>query len=186
MAIIHIYGASGSGTSTLGKMLCVELGYYHLDTDDYYWLPTNPPFVVSRPVKERLELLLRDIHEKKNTIISGSLCGWGDEVIANFDLVIRLTVPDEVRIERLKKREFLRYGERISIGGDMHEGHLKFIKWAADYDNGDISMRSKALHDKWTTLIQCEIMILDGTLPTKKLVQDISTHLLCENTSKQA
>lgn len=38
---IHILGASGVGTSTLGKALADKLNYCHLDTDDYYWLPQN-------------------------------------------------------------------------------------------------------------------------------------------------
>lgn len=37
----HIYGASGSGTSALGRKISRELGYRFMDTDDYYWLPTR-------------------------------------------------------------------------------------------------------------------------------------------------
>lgn len=32
--VIHIYGASGSGTTTLGKRICEELGFTQMDTDD--------------------------------------------------------------------------------------------------------------------------------------------------------
>lgn len=32
--VIHIYGASGSGTSTLGRKISEELGYRFMDTDD--------------------------------------------------------------------------------------------------------------------------------------------------------
>lgn len=32
--VIHIYGASGSGTSTLGRKISDELGYKFMDTDD--------------------------------------------------------------------------------------------------------------------------------------------------------
>lgn len=42
--VIHIYGASGSGTSTLGRKISEELGYKFMDTDDYFWLPTNPKY----------------------------------------------------------------------------------------------------------------------------------------------
>ena len=42
--IIYIYGASGSGTSTLGKYIRDKLGYFFMDTDDYFWQPTNPPY----------------------------------------------------------------------------------------------------------------------------------------------
>jgi len=43
--VIHIYGASGSGTSTLGRKISEESGYKFLDTDDYLWLPTNWGYV---------------------------------------------------------------------------------------------------------------------------------------------
>ena len=46
--IVHVFGASGAGTSTLGRAL-TEYGYTHLDTDDYYWKPTDPMFLASRP-----------------------------------------------------------------------------------------------------------------------------------------
>ena len=42
--VIHIFGAFGSGTTTLGKKICEELGYTLMDTDDYFWMPTDPKF----------------------------------------------------------------------------------------------------------------------------------------------
>ncbi len=43
-SVIHIYGASGSGTTTLARYLGSRLGYDVMDTDDYYWLPFDPPY----------------------------------------------------------------------------------------------------------------------------------------------
>src|SRR5829696_7380488 len=54
---VHITGASGSGTTTLGHALAARFGWRHLDTDDHFWLPTDPPFQQQRPVPERLALL---------------------------------------------------------------------------------------------------------------------------------
>ena len=34
--VIHIFGASGAGTSTLGMYISKKMGYYFMDTDDYY------------------------------------------------------------------------------------------------------------------------------------------------------
>ncbi|MEM6738348.1 MAG: shikimate kinase [Bacteroidota bacterium] len=34
---IHIFGASGSGVTTIGKALSKELDLSYFDTDDYYW-----------------------------------------------------------------------------------------------------------------------------------------------------
>ena len=79
--IIHIYGASGSGTSTLGRKISEELGYKFMDTDDYFWLPTDPQYTTKRNKEERLALMKKDIAENKNVVISGSLVDWGDELI---------------------------------------------------------------------------------------------------------
>ncbi len=74
--IIHIFGASGSGTTTLGRALSEALGLLHMDTDDYFWLPTDPKFTTKRPVDERLALMQADVDAAdKGVVISGSLTG---------------------------------------------------------------------------------------------------------------
>lgn len=54
---IHITGASGSCTSTLGRAVAGALGAPFVDADDCYWLPTETPFTVKRAPDERLSLL---------------------------------------------------------------------------------------------------------------------------------
>jgi adenylate kinase family enzyme len=72
---IHILGASGSGTSTLGRALAGRLQYPHFDTDDYFWLPTDPPFTHRRERTERAQLLMGDLTAHEAWVVSGSLCG---------------------------------------------------------------------------------------------------------------
>ncbi len=50
--VIHLYGASGSGTSTIGRYISETSGYYFMDTDDYFWEPTNPPYTTKRNISE--------------------------------------------------------------------------------------------------------------------------------------
>jgi len=45
-------------------------------------------------------------------------CGWGDVFIPKFDLVVFVDTPTDIRIERLQKREYERFGSRIREGGD--------------------------------------------------------------------
>ena len=52
--VIYIFGAAGSGTTTLGKRIAEELDYIHMDTDDYFWLPTNPRYTTKRSKEEEL------------------------------------------------------------------------------------------------------------------------------------
>ena len=177
MRVIHIYGASGAGTTTLGKAISLQYGYTHMDTDDYFWQPTNPPFIAKRELSERIALMKKELEANEKVVISGSLCGWGDVFIPNSNLAIRIVTPMEIRINRLEAREYGRFGNRIRESGDMHEDHLSFIKWAKEYDNGDETMRSKAMHDKWSMLLQCEQVILDGSKPVEENLEFLKRNL---------
>ena len=160
--LIHIYGASGSGTSTLGRKISEVLGYKFMDTDDYFWLPTNPKYTMKRNKEECLDLMKKDISENDNVVISGSLVDWGDELIPLFTLVIRLVTDTKIRIERLKTREKQEFGNRIMPDGDTYINHIEFIEWARKYDSGSVDMRSKAKHDEWQKLLQCKQIVLNG------------------------
>lgn len=160
--VIHIFGASGAGTSTLGRAISAELGYRFMDTDDYFWLPTDPPFTAKRGVRERLDMMRRDIETAPSAVVSGSLVDWGDPLIPLFTLAIRLETATDVRIARLRRRERAAFGARLDAGGDMHEEHEAFLQWAAEYDTGDLTMRSKAKHDDWQTLLRCPLIVLSG------------------------
>ena len=54
---IHLMGASGSGVTTLGRALAGRLALPHHDSDDYFWLPTAPPYQTTRPAADRLRLM---------------------------------------------------------------------------------------------------------------------------------
>ncbi|MGN0778368.1 MAG: MazG nucleotide pyrophosphohydrolase domain-containing protein [Aristaeellaceae bacterium] len=161
--VVHIFGASGSGTTTLGRMLAQAAGWTHMDTDDYYWLPTDPPYRESRPKEERLAMMRRDMDAAENAVISGSLVGWGDALIPHLTLCVRTVVDDSVRLERLYKRELGRFGERILSGGDMHEENRKFMQWASAYENGPLTTRSRAMHDQWQQMLRCPCITVDTT-----------------------
>ena len=161
--VIHIFGGSGSGTTTLGKKICDELGYFHMDTDNYYWLPTEQKYTAKRPPEERLRLMLQDIQTHEHVVISGSLTDWGDTLIPHFTLAIRIDIDPALRIERLVAREKERYGRRIEPDGDHYPQHLEFVAWAKSYDTGGVEIRSKAKHDAWQTLLCCPLLRLNGS-----------------------
>lgn len=161
--VIHIFGASGSGTTTLGRLIGNLPGWTHLDSDDYFWLPTDPPFTAKRPPAERVLLIQRDMDAAQNVVLSGSLVNWGDALIPRFTLCIRTVLDPSLRLERLHQRELERFGGRIEPGGDMAQAHQDFMDWAARYDEGDVTTRSRALHDQWQTKLACPVITLDTT-----------------------
>ncbi|MCC2317098.1 hypothetical protein [Cellulomonas chengniuliangii] len=101
-ARVHVTGASGSGTTTLARTLADVWAVPHADTDDYFWLPTDPPFVQSRPPGERVALMRQVFLPRAAWVLSGSILDWGDEVIDRFDAVVFLTLDPAERIRRLE------------------------------------------------------------------------------------
>ncbi len=176
--IIHIFGASGSGTTTLGRKICEELGYTHIDSDDYYWMPTEQKFTVKRSPSERVKLMQADIDKAENVVISGSLVGWGDELTSQFTLAVRIVLEQSIRIERLKQREMERYGSRIDVGGDRYNKYIEFVEWAKQYDTGGLDIRSKAKHDEWQKMLSCDILYLDGADSVEENFEKVKKALL--------
>ena len=74
---IHITGASGSGVTSLGRALAGALALPHHDTDDYFWLPTEPPYREMRPIPDRIRLMHEMFVPRAGWVLSGSLVGWG-------------------------------------------------------------------------------------------------------------
>lgn len=115
---IHVFGASGSGASTLGRELSLTLPHDNLDGDDYFWIEK---FTKQREPKARLDILKEDLSKYNRWILSGATCGWGDELKSYFELVIFIYTPREIRLQRLKDRETQRYGDEILPGGSKYE-----------------------------------------------------------------
>jgi adenylate kinase family enzyme len=167
---IHIFGASGSGTTTLATAIADRFGHTHLDVDRYFWEPTDPPFQKMREVPSRRAMLADALDAQPRWGLSGSICGWGDIFIPRFELAVFLYIPHEVRMARIMARERKRYGNAIDEGGAMRTGHLEFIEWARKYDTADENMRSLVLHEKWMTTLPCRCIRLDGDLTTEQRV----------------
>ena len=169
---IHITGASGSGVTTLGGALAARLGAAHLDTDSFYWLPTDPPFHERRPLGDRLEMLQQAFAAAdRGWVLSGSLDGWGDVFVPRFLLVLFVYTPHDIRMARILAREEARYGAAVQPGGSMYEQHLEFVAWADGYDHGGQTGRSLPRHEAWLKTLPCPVLRLDGKLPVDRLVE---------------
>ena len=175
--VIHLFGASGSGTTTLGRFMADHLNAFFMDTDDYYWESVDPPYTVKRAIPDRLKLIKSDLAEHECSVLSGSLVNWGDELIPQFTLAIRVVTDSAVRLDRLRAREYAHFGSRIEPGGDMYEQHQKFIEWASSYDTGGVEIRSKAMHDEWQKLLKCPLVTVDGSLPLETNWEFIKQYL---------
>ena len=170
---IYITGASCAGVTTLGHTLAPLLGIRHVDVDDFYWLPTDPPFTTKRPPGERVRLIEQALGEH-GWVLTGSFDGWGDALIAHVDLIVFVTTPTPVRLERLAAREQQRFGDRIAPGGDMHAIHLAFREWASQYDDPTFSSRSRVRHEAWLSRQTAPVLRIDG----ERSAEDMLAHTL--------
>src|SRR3989442_9843753 len=148
---IHITGASGAGTTTLGQALASRLGYAFLDADDYFWESTNPPFQTKRTKEDRLRMLADAISRSPSFVLSGSICGWGHAVEDCFDLIVYVHIPSRLRLARLREREIVRNGKI----------NQEFIDWAARYDEGGLGVRSRLLHETLLRERCCDVLRLE-------------------------
>lgn len=171
---IHITGASGSGVTSLGRALADALASSHHDTDDYFWLPTMPPYRLQRETSERLRLMNEVFVPRSDWILSGALDGWGNELIPHFDLVVFLKTPHDIRMRRLRAREAAHFGEvAVAPGGWRHEETESFIEWASHYEDGSREGRNVRDQEAWIAGLPCPLLRLDGSRPLSELVVEV-------------
>lgn len=164
---IHITGASGSGTSTLGAALATHFGFSHFDADNFYWLPTDPPYTAKRDPVERLALLASALGAADHSVLSGSVVKWGGDVEDSFDLIVFLYLDAAIRVERLRKREVEKLGH----------ADPEFLEWAAQYDAGPKEGRSLAKHRAWLQERRCPILELEGDMSVNDRVAAVLARL---------
>ncbi len=177
MPRIHILGASGSGTTTLGAALAARNGWVHEDSDRYFWLPTDPPFTMPRTREARMALLLPRLQAGMDWVFSGSAVSWAGAAEPLYDLVIYVTLDPALRMARLRAREAEHHGERIAPGGDMHAASAEFLAWAEAYDTAGPGQRSQVLHAAWLAERSCPVLRLDSAEPVTLLVEAVEAWL---------
>ena len=170
---IHITGASGSGTTTLGAALAERLTVPHFDTDDFYWCPSRPKFERKRPVKERICLLRAALLDVPGWVLSGSLDPWGNELASEFDQVVFLYVPPEQRLRQSLERERKRYGHTIDAGGSNYAKHIAFMSWSSGYDVVNTKGRSLIGHRSWLATLASQVIEIYGTPTLEQSVEAV-------------
>jgi len=169
---IIVFGASGSGTTTLGRELARVLNFEHHDIDDYVWKPTTPSYTQMRSQNERVTLLRSAI--KGDFVLSGCLREWEGAFDDMLRLAVFIKTPTELRLERVEQREYARYGDRIKPGGDMYEKHRSFAEYIATYDTGSIESRSLASQTAWLKTLACPVIEVCGVDDFQKTAKKVA------------
>ncbi|MDN3583922.1 AAA family ATPase [Mucilaginibacter flavus] len=168
---INIFGASGSGSTTLGKALGARLNYPVFDGDQYFWMSSEIPFTVKLNPEERNAMINRDIAAHDNWIVSGSVVGWKNNW--EFDLSIFLYIPHDIRMSRLKKREFERYGDKIHTDPERIVLYHNFLDWANGYDDNTTDGRTLQVHQTWMENLTKPLLMIEGDTTVEERVEAV-------------
>lgn len=175
---IHILGASGSGVTTLGNALGKKLAIPYFDSDNYYWEKSDPPFTIKRDINERYAVVNQLLHQHDDWIFGGSVISWDMSVFPAFDLIVFLWIPASVRMERIKAREYARYGDHMYNDPQQKKSTEDFLIWAADYDNNTgIATRTLQAQEAWLAKRTCPVLEIRGDYTTEQRVAVIMDKL---------
>jgi len=162
---LYILGASGSGTTTLGRAIADAWSVPHADSDDYFWMPSNPPYTQQRPAVRRVELMLEVFARRPAWVLSGGINGWGEKVLRRCDAVVFLSLDAPQRLQRIKQREATRrLGEKVDT-----EAFGEFLAWASHYDDPEFQGRSRARHEAWLNTLELPVLRLDSSRSVQEL-----------------
>ena len=186
---IIIFGPAGSGKTTLGKRVAEKLKYPYFDIDDYIWkMDVEKPFSVMYSRTEKIDRLMNDISKGDNFVMAGSMDSFNAPFVPLFDLAVHITASVEVRIQRIHKREYEIFGNRILIGGDLYEEHKQFLNNSAKYDEDDASPSMK-VHETWAKILPCKVIKISGEAAlensTKLIVNEYLKEMYLKKTDNQ-
>lgn len=156
---ILVCGLNGTGKSTLGKALAEKLDFYFIDNEELYFPKTDPHYIYSSP-RSRAEvekLLLDKIHTHKNFVFTSVKGDYGDTIISFFQYAVWITVPREIRIQRVKNRSFQKFGNRILPDGDLYIQEERFFNF--------VKSRPENTVEEWIQSFHHPIIQVDGTKP---------------------
>lgn len=164
---IQIIGGSGTGKSTLARYISEKQGVRWIDTDNYLW--KDQTFTEKLPVELRYNMYENETAHLNDYVVSGSTFSWHPDGFIDRDLLVFLFLEEEVRMERLVKREI----ERESPMRQLRNGEATndFLDWCKTYlKAGDYhSIGSYAEHVHQMELSKAPVLQLDSSLSLEEL-----------------
>ena len=175
MSRILLCRLNGAGKSTLGKALAEKVGYVWLDVETYYFPQScaNNPYANPRTQEEVCDLPLADLRKYPNVILSAVRANYSADIVSLLELAVYISVPKEIRMERIRNRAFQKFGARILSGGDLYEQEQAFFHMAEKREDIDIT--------NWLETLQIPTFTLDGTLSIDELLIHLDSIIEAKN-----
>ena len=170
---IIVCGLNGAGTSTLGKALARELGFYFIDNETLYFPKESPdyPYFSPRSREEVKQSLMQDIQAHDNFVFAAVKGDCGEGIYPLFQYAVLMDVPKDIRMRRVRDRSFMKFGHRILPGGDLYEQEEKFFEL--------VQSREADTVEEWVRSLSCPVIRVDGTKPVEANVRFIIERIRC-------
>ena len=159
---IIVCGLNGAGKSTVGKALAKELKFFFIDNEDLFFSKRNPKYMYASPRshKEAEKLLFSEIKVHENFILASVIGDYGEKLYPFFQYAVLIDVPKDIRLQRVKKRSFQKFGSRMQLGGDLYEAEENFFRL--------VESRAEDTVEEWIRSLSCPIIRIDGTKPIEE------------------
>ncbi len=164
---IVICGLNGCGKSTLGKALAQQMGFHFIDIEDLYFTRASidEPYASPRPRTEVAALLMREVIEHEDFVFASIKGDYGKEVQQFYQYIVVVEVPKEIRLRRVRRRSFQKFGSRMLEGGDLYQAEEHFFEL--------VESRTEAYYENWIQSLQCPVIRVDGTKPIEENISYI-------------
>lgn len=154
---ILVCGLNGSGKSTFGRALAKKLGVAFKDIEDYYFPSRrkDDAYADPRSHEEVSEALLSDLQNSDTIVLASVKADYSKEIDSFFSKAIYIEVPKDIRLMRIRKRSFEKFGDRMLKGGDLYEKEEAFFHM--------VEKRSDSYVEEWLSQLKIPVIRIDGT-----------------------
>lgn len=165
---IIVCGLNGSGKSTLGRALAEKLDCRFIDSEDLYFpsADTRYSYASPRTHEEVKAFLLSEIKARDNFVFASVKGDYGEEVYPFFRYAVFIDVEKAVRMERVRKRSFQKFGARMLPGGDLYEQEKGFFDFVESRDVRTV--------EDWLKRLSCPVIRVDGARPIAENINYIA------------
>ncbi|MCI8387007.1 MAG: AAA family ATPase [Clostridiales bacterium] len=152
---IIVCGCNGSGKSTLGRELAQRLRYEFIDIEDCYFPNENSDYMYDSPrSRDEAEAILADKVRRCDRFVIAAVKG-NFRIPLVYDCAVFISVPKDIRMQRVRDRSYEKFGDRILPGGDIYEREQAFFDM--------VEARSERDVEEWLDTLDCRVIRVDGT-----------------------
>ncbi len=159
---IIVCGLNGSGKSTLGKALSEKLRFHFIDNENLFFPKKDIDYTFASPRshEEAVKLLMNEVSVYENFVFAAVKGDYGKEILPFYQYAVLMDVPKDIRLNRVRKRSFQKFGNRMLPGGDLYECEEKFFDV--------VGSRTEYYVEEWVQSLNCQIIRIDGTKPVEE------------------